>query len=481
MNIYNSLTFQKEEFHPLDPNNVLMYVCGPTVYDSPHLGHAKSAIVFDLVRRYLKFKGYTLKVVKNYTDIDDKIIKRANERNIDFNDLSEQYINEYEEMMALLNVQKDDLNPRATESIQFIIDFIHVLIRKEFAYEKNGSVYFSVKKFPKYLEIFQNEKKMPSEENNEDEEAHEDQDSGVGEDKEDKRDFALWKAWKEGEPFWNSPWGKGRPGWHIECSAMVVHHLGETIDIHGGGQDLKFPHHRNELAQAEAYTGKKFANYFMHNGFVNVNDEKMSKSLGNFFLVSDVVKQYDPMVIRFFLLSSHYRKSINYSRKTMNGAKKNYEKIVKTISTIGEIIPEEFNNDNTNMLLQKLTLTKKVIFDALDDDFNTPVAFAAISVLVREINNVIIEKDIKISAKTKNDLIEFFQILEEIFGMFPNLDSIIKRNEKALLLGEKANLINELLDLLKYTRRKLREKKIYDLSDEIRERLSNLGFSLEDK
>ncbi len=298
MKIYNSLTFRKEEFKTIHPNNVLMYVCGPTVYDSPHLGHAKSAVVFDLIHRYLKFKGYNVNIVKNYTDIDDKIIQRANEKGIDYKTLTNEFITEYDQIMQILNIEKVTKNPRATEVINFMIDFIKILINKGHAYEKNGSVYFSVKTFENYDSILQNVKEEKSDD--EEEDYLGDQDTIFGEDKDDSRDFALWKKMKKGEPYWESPWGKGRPGWHIECSAMVLNFLGPTIDIHGGGQDLKFPHHRNEIAQSESYTGKPFARYFIHNGFVNIDDEKMSKSLGNFFTVTDVLKKYEPMVIRGF-------------------------------------------------------------------------------------------------------------------------------------------------------------------------------------
>ncbi|MHA1335106.1 MAG: cysteine--tRNA ligase, partial [Promethearchaeota archaeon] len=295
MIIYNSLTFRKEEFKPINPNEVLIYVCGPTVYDSPHLGHAKSAVVFDIIRRYLEYKGYNVKLVKNYTDIDDKIINRANEKGISYKELSEYYIKEYEDIMKLLNIKKDYKNPRATEVIDFMIEIIKGLIDKGYAYESNGSVYFDVSKFPNYNNIFINvsEKEGYIEEISENEIDNGDLEL---EEKRNRKDFALWKKSKPNEPYWESPWGKGRPGWHIECTAMSIKYLGETLDIHGGGQDLKFPHHRNEIAQSEAYTGKKFANYFVHNGFVNVNNEKMSKSLGNFFLVSEVAQKYDPMV-----------------------------------------------------------------------------------------------------------------------------------------------------------------------------------------
>ncbi|MFX0187981.1 MAG: cysteine--tRNA ligase [Candidatus Hodarchaeota archaeon] len=506
--VYNSLTFKKEEFKTLKPNEVLMYVCGPTVYDSPHLGHAKSAVAFDIIRCYLKFKGYNVKMVKNYTDIDDKIIKRANERNIDFNTLSEQYIKEYEEVMKILNIQKDFKNPRATEVIDFMIEFIEKLISKGYAYESNGSVYYSVKSFPKYKTVLQNisEQELESEEDEELEE----EDITYADDKRALKDFALWKKSKEGEPFWESPWGKGRPGWHIECSAMAINFLGETIDVHGGGQDLKFPHHRNEIAQSEAYTNKPFAKYFMHNGFVNVDNEKMSKSLGNFFLVTEVVKQYDPMVVRFFLISSHYRKSINYSMATITQAKKNYDKIINTIEKINLASIIEKDTTEANDLISKINNAESRIMEAMDDDFNTPVAIAEIMTIIRELNNAILEKKVKINEAFKDRFFSFIKDLDKIFGLFPNLKrelrltlplnklmNIITELQEKLLSekiydisddiheslrdsGESEKKTRILLDILSDTRAKLRKRKAYKISDYIREELGKLGIKVED-
>ncbi len=475
LQVYNSLTFQKEEFRSITPNEVLMYVCGPTVYDSPHLGHAKSAVVFDIIRRYLKFKGYDVKLIKNITDIDDKIINRANEKGIDTKSLSEQYIKEYFEIMNVLNIEKDYLNPKATETIDFMIKFIQGLIEKGVAYEKNGSVYFSVNSFPKYKTIFQN---LDIEEEIE-QEIEEDQDVAYGEDKLDPRDFALWKKMKEGEPYWESPWSKGRPGWHIECSAMAINYLGETIDIHGGGQDLKFPHHRNEIAQSESFTGKPFANYFLHNGFVNIDDEKMSKSLGNFFLVSEVVKKFDPMVVRFFLISSHYRKSINYSLENMKQIKKNYEKLLNTIKKINQIPLIKESSSEVDNLLLKINDAESNIIEAMDDDFNTPIAIAELLSLIRELNREILEKNLKITQEIKDKFFEFIAKIDKIFGIFPNLEQ--KISEYGIdSMDEKDKLIKALLNIIAETRVKLREKKIFDISDEIREKLKELGINIED-
>ena len=478
MKIYNSLTFKKEEFTSIKPNEVLIYVCGPTVYDSPHLGHAKSAVVFDLIHRYLKFKGYKVNIVKNYTDIDDKIIQRANDKGVDYKILTEEYIKEYDEIMQALNVEKVTKSPRATEVIDFMIDFIKVLIKNGHAYEKNGSVYFSVKTFDNYNSILQNIKDEELQDETEDYMA--DQDTKFGEDKDDNRDFALWKKMKEGEPFWESPWGKGRPGWHIECSAMALNFLGTTIDIHGGGQDLKFPHHRNEIAQSESYTGKPFAHFFIHNGFVNIDDEKMSKSLGNFFTVTDVLKKYEPMVIRWFLLSSHYRSSINYSFETMEQAQKTYTRLVNTIKTVKDAEITKSSSKKLISLSNQIEDTKSKMILAMDDDFDTPVAIAEILSLFRAINKALLQDNLNITQTFKDKFFQFIEDMDAIFGIFPNLDS--KLNGVSLESGDKKDvLIKNLLALVTDVRNELRNKKLYAISDSIRARLRELGIDIEDK
>ncbi len=471
MKLYNSLSFKKEEFKPLNPKEVLMYVCGPTVYDSPHLGHAKSAVAFDLIRRFLKFKGYEVKLVKNYTDIDDKIIKRANERGINFNILSEQYIKEYEEIMDILNIQKDYKNPRATEVIDFMIEIVQGLISKGYAYESNGSVYFDTLSFSKYKTILQNISE-------EDLEAEEEEELGHSplEEKKNPKDFALWKKSKEGEPFWESPWGNGRPGWHIECSAMAINYLSETIDIHGGGQDLKFPHHRNEISQSEAYTGKTFANYFMHNGFVNIDNEKMSKSLGNFFLVSDVVKKYDPMTIRLFLISTHYRKSVNYSLDNMDQAKKNYAKLINAIYKIHNAPAIENDTDAMNELISKIDRAESNLIEAMDDDFNTPIAIAEIMVLFRDINRVVFEENHEINIGFRDRLFKFVEVIDQIFGLFPDIEKQLGGHLDLSIAGsfdKRGKLIEDLLEIIKDARSGLREEKAFDISDDIREKIND--------
>ena len=478
MKVYNSLTFKKEELKTLEPGKVKMYVCGVTVYGSPHLGHVKSAVAFDLIHRYLKFKGYEVNIVKNYTDIDDKIINASQERNVDFRTLSNQYIGEYEEIMQMLNVEKDTHNPRATEVIDLIIKFAQELISKGNAYERNGSVYFSVQSFPKYNSILQRVKDPKKKSEEEDYIA--DQDTAFGEDKLDVRDFALWKKMKEGEPYWESPWGKGRPGWHIECSVMILNILGETIDIHGGGQDLKFPHHRNEIAQSESYSGKSLAKYFLHNGYVNVNNEKMSKSLDNFFTVADIAKEYDPMVIRWYLISSHYRSSNNYTLESLEPAKKTYNRLINTIKKVNDTEFSDTKSKQLDNLIEKIGETKTKIIEAMDDDFDTPVALAEMLTLFREINKAILQDNLKINQEFKDKFYDLINFIESIFGIFPFLKSKSKLFSTEST-DEKDNLIKNLLNLIIDLRAKLREKKFYDISDTIRDRLRELGIDIEDK
>ncbi|MGV9173723.1 MAG: cysteine--tRNA ligase [Promethearchaeia archaeon] len=530
MKVYNSLTFQKETFEPLNPGKVLMYVCGPTVYDSPHLGHAKSAVAFDVIRRYLEFKDYDVKIVKNYTDIDDKIIKRAKERNQDYKELAEFYIKDYENIMQKLNVKEEDVNPRVTETIDFIIKFVKKLIKNGHAYESNNSVYFSINTLKGYRTIFQN----VEEEEDEVEPIPEDEEPLFG-DKYDPKDFALWKAKKEGEPYWESPWCEGRPGWHIECSAMAIKYLGDVIDIHGGGQDLKSPHHRNEIAQSTAYTGKDFfAKYFLHNGFVQIDNEKMSKSLGNFFLVSEVLEKYDPMVIRLFLLSSHYRSSVNYSLESMEQAKKNYEKILNTVEKVDRTSTEEQSNSELESLIKIVEKTREQMIGAMENDFNTPVAIAELLSLFREINRHILEKETKLNEKFKDKFFDLVKMIDIIFGIFPDLkerlaiassfdergqianelltiinnlyskfreDDLGKNIRKQLIndfgkfpheveeLGikeagsfdKRGKAINDLLNLIREARKNLRKRNKYEISDDIRQKLWNLGIKMEDK
>ncbi len=379
MKLYNTLTRQKEEFVPLDGNNVKMYACGPTVYNYFHIGNARCFVVFDMLRRYLEYRGYNVRFVQNFTDVDDKMIKRAREEGITVAEVAEKYIGEYFVDAKGLGVVPATVHPRATENIDEIISIISTLIEKGHAYESNGDVYFRTLSDKGYGKLSH----MPIDE------LEKGARIDVSDEKEDALDFALWKAAKPGEPKWQSPWGEGRPGWHIECSAMVLRYLGETIDIHCGGQDLTFPHHENEIAQSECCTGKPFARFWLHNGYINVNNTKMSKSLGNFFTVRDVAEKYGYPAIRFFILSAHYRSPINFSAEIIEQSKNALERIMncrenlefyKKSAAAGEPSPEQ---------LASLDAYKAAFIEAMDDDFNTADGIAAIFELVRASNELI--------------------------------------------------------------------------------------------
>ncbi|MGB9814258.1 MAG: cysteine--tRNA ligase [Thermovenabulum sp.] len=456
MKIYNTLTKQKEEFIPLNGNKVTIYTCGPTVYDFFHVGNARVFITFDVVRRYLKYRGYEVVFVQNFTDIDDKMIKRANEEGITVKELAERFIKEYFTDAAALKIERADVHPRATEHIGEMIELIERLIKKGFAYVVDGDVYFAAKKFKDYGKL--------SGQNLEELEA------GArvepGEKKRDPMDFALWKAKKEGEPYWESPWGEGRPGWHIECSCMSMKYLGETIDIHGGGSDLIFPHHENEIAQSEAATGKPFARYFMHVGYLNVNNEKMSKSLGNFFTVREILKDYNPEVLRLFMLSTHYRSPINFSRELMDQAKSALERLYNALYALKHL--EEVTKDrelegDEQVLLEKLKGLKQKFIESMDDDFNTAEGLAVIYEIVREANSNLKETSSKrIVSFTKELILE----LGRVMGLFGDF-------EKDELLDE------EILRLIE-ERQKARKEKNFALADKIRDELKQKGVILED-
>ncbi|MDP4119269.1 MAG: cysteine--tRNA ligase, partial [Bacillota bacterium] len=359
MKLYNSMTRKKEEFVPLHEGEVLMYSCGPTVYNFFHLGNARPFIIFDTLRRYLEFKGYKVKFVQNFTDVDDKMIRNANEQGITVSDLAEKFIGEYFVDAGGLGIKKATLHPRATENIDEIINLVQALIDKGYAYEAGGDVYFRTLKFKDYGKL-----------------SHQPLDDlklgariEVGDKKEDPMDFALWKAKKPGEPSWKCPWGEGRPGWHVECSAMANKYLGRTIDIHSGGKDLIFPHHENEIAQSEAANGQTFARYWLHNGFINVNNEKMSKSLGNFFTIRDIAKKYDYEVIRFFMLSAHYRSPINFSEELMEQSKTSLERLYTCVQQLDFLISKAEEKEETNeekALYEKITSYRQKFIDAMD-------------------------------------------------------------------------------------------------------------------
>ncbi len=452
MKLYNTLTREKEEFVPLKQNKVSMYSCGPTVYNFFHIGNARPFIVFDVLRRYLKYRGYDVTFVQNFTDIDDKLIRKANEEGKTVPEIAEHYIKEYFVDAKGLGIQKADIHPRATENIPEIIELIKTLIDKGFAYEVGGDVYFSTTKFTGYGKL--------SHYNMEELEAG--ARIGVDERKKDAMDFALWKAQKAGEPAWESPWGPGRPGWHIECSAMANKYLGETIDIHSGGVDLIFPHHENEIAQSEAATGKPFAKYWLHNAFLNIDNQKMSKSLGNFFTVRDASKQYDYEVIRFFMLSAHYRSPVNYSPEQLEQAKSGLDRLYECKGNMTFLLQSAAAQEEGANTVEKLQEYKAKFIEAMDDDLNTADGIAAIFELVREINTMIG------SGQTGKAFLESaLNIFNELTGVLG-----IVQKEEDTLATEVERLIEE--------RQQARKEKNWKLSDEIRDKLKGMGIELQD-
>ncbi|MCG4546353.1 cysteine--tRNA ligase, partial [Clostridium perfringens] len=408
MKVYNTLNKKKEEFIPLTPGEVKMYVCGPTVYNFFHIGNGRTFIVFDTIRRYFEYRGFKVDFVQNFTDIDDKMIKKANEEGTTVKKIGDTYIKEYYQDADALNIERATVNPRATEFIGEIIKFVKGLVDKGYAYEVDGDVYFSTKKFEGYGKL--------SGQN------IEDLQSGarisVDERKKDPMDFAIWKAQKPGEPAWNSPWGMGRPGWHIECSCMAKKLLGETIDIHAGGSDLKFPHHENEIAQSEALTGEPFARYWLHSAFVNVNNEKMSKSLNNFFTAREILERYDADVIRFLMLSAHYRQQLNFSEDLLESAKASVERIYNAIGNLENLIDEvsrEEMNEEEKAYLESLNKYKEKYIEKMDDDFNTADAITAIFDLIKDTNtNITIDSSKELAQKA----LELIRELGAPLGMF---------------------------------------------------------------
>ena len=383
MKLYNTLTKKKEEFVPLQEGKVTMYVCGPTVYNFIHIGNARPMIVFDTARRYMEYKGYEVNYVSNFTDVDDKIIKKSIEEGVSAEEVSERYIKECKKDMADMNVKPATTHPQATQEIDGMIAMIEILIEKGYAYAVDGTVYFRTRKFEEYGKL--------SHKNLDDLRSGNRSLLVSGEDqKEDPLDFVLWKPKKEGEPFWVSPWGEGRPGWHIECSVMAKKYLGEEIDIHAGGEDLIFPHHENEIAQSEAANDKPFAKYWMHNAFLNIDNRKMSKSLGNFFTVREISEKYDLQVLRFFMLSAHYRSPLNFSADLMEAAKNGYERIVTSVDNLKFLLDKAADTEMTGEEKKLLTEAQgfETKFDeAMDDDFNTADALAAIFELVKFVNS----------------------------------------------------------------------------------------------
>ena len=455
MKIFNSLTRKKEEFVPLKPGKVSMYVCGPTVYNYFHIGNGRTFIVFDTIRRYMEYRGYEVNFVQNFTDIDDKMINKANEENTTVKEIGDKYICEYYKDADGLNIKRATTNPRATEYINEIIDFVSGLIEKGYAYEVNGDVYFRTKKFEGYGQLIgQNLDDLQAGAR-----------INVDERKEDPMDFAIWKAQKPGEPAWECPWGLGRPGWHIECSCMAKKLLGDTIDIHAGGMDLAFPHHENEIAQSEALTGKKFANYWMHAAFLNVNNQKMSKSLNNFLTARDALKEYDADVIRFLMLSGHYRIQLNFSNELLESAKASVERLYNAIGNLENLISEVKNEKMTDeeiKYLESLDAYRQRYIEKMDDDFNTADAISVLFDLIRDTNS-------NIGINSSKELCE--KALELIRELGLPL-GILQKTTKGDLEAEVEALIAE--------RQQARKDRNFALADKIRDELKARGIELLD-
>jgi cysteinyl-tRNA synthetase len=481
LRVFNTLSGKKEEFVPVTPGKVRMYVCGVTVYDYCHIGHARANVVFDVIYRYLKWLGYEVTYIRNYTDIDDKIINRASKEGVPFYEISERFIGEFDRDMEALGLQLPDFQPKATENIDEIIKLVSALIDKGYAYQAGGDVYYCVEKFDSYLKL--------SKRNLDDMQAG--ARIEVDERKRHPMDFALWKEAKPGEPYWESPWGKGRPGWHIECSAMSMKFLGETLDIHGGGKDLIFPHHENEIAQSEAATGRPFVKYWLHNGFVNINSEKMSKSLGNFFTIREILEKFDRETLRLFLLSAHYRSPLDFSDQNMKEAEAGIERIYGTLARIDEVlagktvsgvsVEKKSLNEAELELLEKTETLHERFREAMDDDFNTAMALGGIFELLRCANKVIVDSKgfseavIPVLAQAKKKLLEIGTILGS-FTANPEdyLQSIKKRKTAELGISEEE--INRLIE----ERAQARKAKDYKRSDEIRDLLLSKNIVLLD-
>ena len=455
MKVYNTLTRKKEELVPITPGEIKMYACGPTVYNYIHIGNARPLCIFDILRRYLEYRGYNVKFVQNFTDIDDKIIRRANEEHVDFSEISERYIKEFWTDADGLNVRHATINPKATENIDAIIQIISTLIEKGYAYEAQGDVYFSTEKFKDYGKLSH--------------QPLEDLEAGarimVGEVRREPMDFAVWKAAKPGEPAWDSPWGKGRPGWHIECSAMNWRYLGDTIDIHCGGQDLIFPHHENEIAQSECFTGKPFAHYWMHNGYINVDNVKMSKSLGNFFTVRDVAEKYGYEPIRYLLISAQYRSPINYSTDII-------EQCIAALNrlyTCRDSLDFELKNaadaehDGDKAIIDGFDKYREQFISAMDDDLNTADAIASIFELVRDINTNVV-------GKTPSKA-----LVEGAIAMFDELTGVL-----GLVYNRKTETLDSDVEALIEARTNARKEKNWAEADRIRDQLKEMGIVLED-
>lgn len=451
--LYNTLTRQKETFEPLEAGKVKMYVCGPTVYNYIHIGNARPAIVYDTVRRYLEYRGYEVTFISNFTDVDDKLIKAANELGEDVPTIADRFIDAYYEDVSALGCKRATIHPRVTENIDIIIDFIQALIDKGYAYEAGGDVYYKTREFKEYGKLSHQSI----------EELRLGNRIEVGDKKQDALDFVLWKAAKEGEISWESPWGHGRPGWHIECSAMAKKYLGDTIDIHAGGQDLTFPHHENEIAQSEAVTGKLFSKYWMHNGYININNEKMSKSLGNFVLVHDIIKEIDPQIVRFFMLSVHYRHPINFSQELLESTENAFERLTTSYGNLKHRKNSSNNlTENDQEWLDKINSYKEQFIKEMDDDFNTANAISVLFDLSKQANYYM--QELNTSEEVIQAFLDQFDMLGNVLGVtFSSTD-----------------LLDEEIELMIEQRIQARKDRNFALADEIRDKLKDLNIILED-
>ena len=453
LQVYNTLTRKKEKFETIEEGRVRMYVCGPTVYDKAHVGHAMSILVFDIIRRYLEYRGYRVRHVMNYTDVDDKIINRAHRLGIDPFELAEGYIRQFNQHLQELNILPATHYPRATEEISNIIELVQTLIDKGFAYEIDGDVYFRVTKMADYGKL--SGRRL--------EDMHAGARVGVDERKENPLDFAMWKAAKEGEPAWESPWGKGRPGWHIECSAMAIHYLGDQIDIHGGGNDLIFPHHENEIAQSEAYSGKQFARFWIHNGMLQLSGEKMSKSIGNLVTIEDFLAEHSADILRMMVLNSGYRNPLTFNEDVIEQAERAFERLLSALKP-ALTDADGIDSNQQNALQDQAKKTREGFEAAMDDDFNTAGALGNLFDLVRAINQA------RADGATNEQIVEVQSLLKELISVL------------GLRLGPKVAVheADPFIELLMEVRTKLRAQKMWEMSDFIRDRLSELGVQVED-
>ena len=472
LKVFNTITSRKEDFNPIDGKNVGMYVCGVTVYDMCHIGHARAYVSFDVIQRYLRYSGYNLKTVRNFTDVDDKIIKRAQEQGEPPNAISERYIKEFSKDMELLGVAPSDVEPKVTEHIPEIIDLIKRIIDRGHAYEADGDIYFSVKSFPSYLQLSGRQL--------------EDMKAGARVEVDGKKshpmDFALWKSSKPGEPWWDSPWGKGRPGWHIECSAMSMKYLGETFDIHGGGKDLIFPHHENEIAQSEGATGKKFVNYWIHNGFVNINDEKMSKSLGNFFTIREITARYHPEALRFFMLTTHYRSPINFSEQSLEESQKRVEYAYQSLEKSGESLQGKESDEGKLMNAEMIEKIIPLFREAMDDDFNAARTLGDLSEAIRFLNELAAGKAGGSPKDRKKTILALRKNILEVASVLGILQrdpaTVLReiRDRKVALKKIDSTVVEELI----LKRVEARKAKDFAGADSIRDELTKMGVSVMD-